>query len=74
MNIWNSKAILYSLIGAKSKDLGVWSMFLYCVAESKRGKDLKAYTPKREEEFVGRNTFSSYGPRLGLKIKLRKTD
>lgn len=32
-------------MGATGKDLGVWSVFLYCVADSKRGKALKVHSP-----------------------------
>lgn len=45
MNIWNSKVILYPLMGAKSKDLGVWSV-LNSVADSKGGKYLSMSSRK----------------------------
>lgn len=40
------------LVGSKSKDLGVWSVFLYCVADSKRGKDLKIHRAESDEVLV----------------------
>lgn len=52
MTIWNSELILCPLVGAKSKDLGVWVVFFYCVADSKRGKDLKVHSPESDEILV----------------------
>ena len=52
MTIWNSEVILCPLVGAKSKDLRVWVVFLYCVADSKRGKDLQVHSPESDEMLV----------------------
>lgn len=43
-------------MGAKSKDLGVWSV-LNSVADSKGGKYLKVRRPERDEALVEENIF-----------------
>lgn len=41
------------------KDLGLWSVFLYCIADSKRRKDLKVHSPESDEMCLrGGNTFT----------------